>query len=153
MRYAKGSIGLLLALCGLLALQDAAQAQTGCVLSGKGGRATVVARACTFVEADSAAQAQAEAMVNQQVQCPNLNLGQIGAICRRLGLKADLSLFPGRVAPPNGYYRAVATFPGSCFAFRQTSKVDFTIIGVCMGGPIRVAKVQVMKSCGVMCRP
>jgi hypothetical protein len=112
-----------------------------------------VANTCPAEYAVSAAQAQAEAMVNQQVQCPNLNLGQISAICRRLGLKAGLTLFPGWIAPPKGYYRAVATFPASCFAFRQTSKVVFNIVGRCMDGPVFVGKVQVMKSCGVMCQP
>jgi len=154
MRYTKGSIGLLLALCGLLILQAAAQAQTRCVLSGNSGRATGVARTCPADHAVSVAQSQAEAMVDQQVQCANLNIGQISAICRRQGLKADLSLFPGRIAPPKGYYRAVATFSGSCFAYRQTSKFAATIPGRCMDSmPLTVAKVQVMKACGVMCQP
>ena len=154
MRYARGSIGLLLAICGLLILQHAAQAQTRCVLSGNSGRATGVARTCPADHALAVAQSQAEAMANQQVACPSLSPGQISAICRRQGLNADLGFRLGQIAPPKGYYRAVAVFPSSCFAFRQTSKWAATIPGRCMDTmPLTVAKVQVMKACGVTCQP
>jgi hypothetical protein len=152
MRVAKTSVGMLLGVWLALFMSGVAQAQIQCVLWGPTGRATVDARSCSVQESSSTALAQAQAMADQQVQCPVLTGPAVSAICRRYGLKPALGqIWPrGQITPPKGYYQAFYTFPTQCQAFRKVSEVDYRTPGPTC--PLWHAKVQVMKACGVLCQ-
>jgi hypothetical protein len=152
MRVAKTSVGMLLGVWFALFMSGVAQAQIQCVLSGLTGRATVDARSCSADESARAALMQAQAMADQQVQCPILTGPAVNAICRKHGLKPAPGQFWPRwqLTPPKGYYQASYTSPTQCQAFRKVSEVDYRTPGITC--PLWHAKVQVMKACGVLCQ-
>ena len=152
MRVAKTSVGMLLGVWLALFMGGVAQAQIQCVLSGPTGRATVDARSCTVADSVNIALTQAQAMADQQVQCPVLTGPAINAICRRNGLKPALGQFwpRGQITPPKGYYQASYTSLTQCEAFRKVSEVKYSTIA--MTCAVWHAKIQVMKACGVVCQ-
>jgi len=152
MHLAKTAVGVLAGMGFVLLVTSTAQAQIQCVISKPTGRATVDARACSTTDAASIALTQAQAMADQQVRCPILTGPAVDAICRRNWLKPALGQFwpRGQITPPKGYYHASSTSPTQCEAFRKVSEVVYSTPATTCA--VWHAKVQVMKTCGVLCQ-